>query len=119
MEKLKVGSILKNKDGSEAMVVGMKTRNFILLAGNKAYEPIEALLDGGWIIPKEEKWKPKKGENYYYPILDQEHWYGITKYNDRDLGINRQDRLYERGLLFRTREEAEAKALKIKQILSE
>lgn len=133
MTKLSVGTILKNKDGSEAMVTAITEKGHIWLSA-QGFSSVEVAKESGWIIPKEttknrfqgiwddgdfntskeERWKPiQEGEPYYYVDTNLQVMKVIWCGDELDKGR------YEIGNCFRTPEEAEEKAEQIKKILSE
>lgn len=72
---------------------------------------VELMVAAGFIEEVDERWKPKKGDEYFYVDKDGQvgeyHWVGFWFDNI----------LFDFGNCFRTREEAEAAAERVKEAL--
>lgn len=105
MRKLKEGDILKlNKTTLEILGVCGKA---VLANGSMCDGVIltqELIEKSGWKL-EEPKWKPEYQEEYYFPAFYDKGFYSGSEWEDSPIDTL----LLERGLIFKTSEEAIAK----------
>lgn len=111
------GQILKHEDGSTAKILGICGEVYFLSLGvtdEVAASPrtLKEIKDEGYIIP-EEKWKPEIYEEYY--VADPATTNLYSRYTWSDNTYNND--LLEKGLVFRTKEEAIKAAEKMLGVL--
>ena len=81
----------------------------------KKYFPINDLLEFGITITKRAPWVPKAFEVYYYATPERAVLWHATKYHADDYDLL----LIERGMAFKTQEEAEDCAKKMLDAIKE
>lgn len=116
MRTLQVGDILK-KEGSQDLEVMATTGKVIGHSIRSGEHDIinwntpKDIKQQGWKLV-EKKWKPECQEEYYYPCAYYKDFYSGNEWEDE----NFDKILLERGLVFKTSEEAIAKCKKMLSI---
>lgn len=113
----KVGDIIKSKtqNNTEYKIMSIvgehltyiyTTNNWATHNANPLVTKANMFNDVTKFVCPKEKFIPKKGDNYYFPVLDSELGYGVSVWNCGKVGCNREQILLDKGLVFKTSEEA-------------
>lgn len=116
---VEVGEVFEVYIGGECQGRCRFTKDRVEVSDNHCWyrtkvETLEWLLNGTATIVKL-PWKPARHDSYYYPCLDSDELWGCATWI---AGLNDNNRL-ERGLIFKTKEEAVEVAEKMLAALQE
>lgn len=117
MLNIKKGDVLRRKtDDFSQKVLSVMQDDLYALSFQNAYDSFgslytESQIKSNFILP-EVKWVPKEGEEFYYVCGDMN--LDVITFSD----TNAHKRLLEANNCFKTKEEAKAKAVKLREVLA-